>query len=99
MAVWRLRRRVALNCAARRVTVTVARGAASLVEDYMVMRQYEYCRIDGNTSYDDRQDFIDAYNKEGQWTRALLFVPVCTCLPVQWVQWEGALLLAVGSTP
>jgi SWI/SNF-related matrix-associated actin-dependent regulator of chromatin subfamily A member 5 len=32
------------------------------MEDYLVMRKYKYCRIDGNTSYDDRENFIDAYN-------------------------------------
>jgi SWI/SNF-related matrix-associated actin-dependent regulator of chromatin subfamily A member 5 len=33
-----------------------------IMEDYLVMRKYKYCRIDGNTSYDDRENFIDAYN-------------------------------------
>lgn len=28
----------------------------------MVMRQFKYCRIDGNTSYEAREEFIDAYN-------------------------------------
>lgn len=27
------------------------------------MRQFSYCRIDGNTSYEDRESYIDAYNK------------------------------------
>jgi SWI/SNF-related matrix-associated actin-dependent regulator of chromatin subfamily A member 5 len=27
------------------------------------MRQFSYCRIDGNTSYDDREQFIEDYNK------------------------------------
>lgn len=26
------------------------------------MRQFKYCRIDGNTSYEAREEFIDAYN-------------------------------------
>ena len=29
------------------------------------MRQFNYCRIDGNTSYEDRESYIDAYNKPG----------------------------------
>ena len=33
-----------------------------ILEDYLVMRRYPYCRIDGNTSYDDREQFIDDYN-------------------------------------
>lgn len=28
----------------------------------MVMRQFKYCRIDGNTSYEQREEYIDAYN-------------------------------------
>jgi SWI/SNF-related matrix-associated actin-dependent regulator of chromatin subfamily A member 5 len=33
-----------------------------IMEDYLVMRRYSYCRIDGNTSHEDREGFIDAYN-------------------------------------
>ena len=33
-----------------------------ILEDYLVMRQYPYCRIDGNTSYDTREESIDAFN-------------------------------------
>jgi SWI/SNF-related matrix-associated actin-dependent regulator of chromatin subfamily A member 5 len=33
-----------------------------ILEDYMVMRRFLYCRIDGNTSYDDRERMIDEYN-------------------------------------
>jgi SWI/SNF-related matrix-associated actin-dependent regulator of chromatin subfamily A member 5 len=36
-----------------------------IIEDYMMMRQYRYCRIDGDTSYDDREELIDAYNAPG----------------------------------
>ena len=43
-----------------------------ILEDMMAMRAYQYCRIDGNTSYDDRQDFIDAYNAEGSTKFAFL---------------------------
>ena len=35
-----------------------------ILEDFLYMRQYSYCRIDGNTSYEDREAHIDAYNKE-----------------------------------
>lgn len=31
----------------------------------MVMRQFKYCRIDGNTSYEAREEYIDAYNAPG----------------------------------
>mmetsp|Transcript_24578 Transcript_24578/g.50608 ORF Transcript_24578/g.50608 Transcript_24578/m.50608 type:complete len:1255 (-) Transcript_24578:97-3861(-) len=33
-----------------------------ILEDYMHMRGFQYCRIDGNTSYEDREERIDAYN-------------------------------------
>ena len=33
-----------------------------IMEDYMVMRRYKYCRIDGNRSYEEREDSIDAFN-------------------------------------
>ncbi|KAH8090058.1 helicase [Aureococcus anophagefferens] len=33
-----------------------------VLEDFMAMRDYEYCRIDGNTSYEERDDLIEAYN-------------------------------------
>ena len=33
-----------------------------IMEDYMVMRQFKYCRIDGNTNHDLREEYIDAYN-------------------------------------
>jgi SWI/SNF-related matrix-associated actin-dependent regulator of chromatin subfamily A member 5 len=33
-----------------------------IMEDYLVMRRFKYCRIDGNTSYDVREDYIDAFN-------------------------------------
>ncbi len=34
-----------------------------LMEDYLVMRKFNYCRIDGKTSYEDREAYIEAYNK------------------------------------
>ncbi|GMF12236.1 unnamed protein product [Phytophthora lilii] len=34
-----------------------------IMEDFCRMRQYEYCRIDGQTSYEDRESSIDEYNK------------------------------------
>lgn len=33
-----------------------------ILEDFMVMRGYKYCRIDGNTNYDDRENAIDEFN-------------------------------------
>ena len=35
-----------------------------ILEDYVFMRGYGYCRIDGNTSYEDREDRIYSYNAE-----------------------------------
>jgi SWI/SNF-related matrix-associated actin-dependent regulator of chromatin subfamily A member 5 len=34
-----------------------------ILEDFMVMRGYQYCRIDGNTDYDDREKAIDDFNR------------------------------------
>ncbi|ORY83763.1 SNF2 family N-terminal domain-domain-containing protein [Protomyces lactucae-debilis] len=34
-----------------------------IMEDYCFLRQYEYCRIDGQTSHEDRISAIDEYNK------------------------------------
>jgi SWI/SNF-related matrix-associated actin-dependent regulator of chromatin subfamily A member 5 len=36
-----------------------------ILEDYSVMREYAYCRIDGSTAHEDRIAAIDEYNKEG----------------------------------
>lgn len=36
-----------------------------ILEDYMIYRKHKYCRIDGNTSGDDRELAIDGYNAEG----------------------------------
>ncbi|KAL6453020.1 ISW2 ISWI chromatin-remodeling complex ATPase ISW2 [Candida maltosa Xu316] len=33
-----------------------------ILEDYCYFREYEYCRIDGSTSHEDRIDAIDDYN-------------------------------------
>ena len=33
-----------------------------IMEDYLVMRRFQYCRIDGNTTYEVRESYIDAYN-------------------------------------
>lgn len=33
-----------------------------ILEDYMIMRGYQYCRIDGNTTYEDREESIDTFN-------------------------------------
>ncbi|KAF2138477.1 uncharacterized protein K452DRAFT_321050 [Aplosporella prunicola CBS 121167] len=34
-----------------------------ILEDYSVMRNYQYCRIDGSTAHEDRIAAIDEYNK------------------------------------
>ena len=36
-----------------------------ILEDFMVMRGYLYCRIDGNTTHEDREASIDEFNREG----------------------------------
>ena len=36
-----------------------------ILEDFLIMRQYESCRIDGDTTYDEREELIDAYNAPG----------------------------------
>ncbi|EON69503.1 hypothetical protein W97_08763 [Coniosporium apollinis CBS 100218] len=36
-----------------------------ILEDYSVMRGYQYCRIDGSTAHEDRIAAIDDYNKPG----------------------------------
>lgn len=36
-----------------------------ILEDYSVMRGYQYCRIDGGTAHEDRIAAIDEYNKDG----------------------------------
>mmetsp|Transcript_31886 Transcript_31886/g.66859 ORF Transcript_31886/g.66859 Transcript_31886/m.66859 type:complete len:1528 (-) Transcript_31886:307-4890(-) len=33
-----------------------------ILEDFMVMRRYKYCRIDGNTDYETRERSIDEFN-------------------------------------
>ncbi|EWM24038.1 putative chromatin remodelling complex atpase chain, partial [Nannochloropsis gaditana] len=33
-----------------------------ILEDFMYMRGHSYCRIDGNTSYEERENLIDTYN-------------------------------------
>uniref|UniRef100_A0A7S3DQ23 Uncharacterized protein n=1 Tax=Entomoneis paludosa TaxID=265537 RepID=A0A7S3DQ23_9STRA len=35
-----------------------------ILEDFMVMRGYKHCRIDGNTTYEDRESSIENFNKE-----------------------------------
>eukprot|EP00599_Poterioochromonas_sp_BG-1_P014267 CAMPEP_0173160514 /NCGR_PEP_ID=MMETSP1105-20130129/17906_1 /TAXON_ID=2985 /ORGANISM="Ochromonas sp., Strain BG-1" /LENGTH=655 /DNA_ID=CAMNT_0014079465 /DNA_START=39 /DNA_END=2002 /DNA_ORIENTATION=- len=36
-----------------------------ILEDFLHSRGYAYCRIDGNTTYEDREDRIADYNREG----------------------------------
>lgn len=33
-----------------------------ILEDFLIMRGYNYCRIDGNTTYEDRETGIDNFN-------------------------------------
>jgi len=35
-----------------------------ILEDFLFMRKYKYLRIDGGTSYEDREASIDAFNEE-----------------------------------
>eukprot|EP00957_Ditylum_brightwellii_P017612 1326940-Ditylum_brightwellii.AAC.1 len=34
----------------------------NILENYMVMRRFQYCCIDGNTSYELQEESIEAYN-------------------------------------
>jgi len=34
----------------------------SIIEDYMLLRKFTYCRLDGSTKLDDRQDQMDEFN-------------------------------------
>ena len=36
-----------------------------ILEDYCLFRKYKYCRIDGDTSGEDRESQIDDYNAPG----------------------------------
>lgn len=36
-----------------------------ILEDYAALREYEYCRIDGSTPYEERVEAIDSFNGEG----------------------------------
>lgn len=36
-----------------------------ILEDYCFIRKYNYCRLDGQTSGDDRDDMIDRFNEDG----------------------------------
>lgn len=36
-----------------------------ILEDYCIYKKYEYCRIDGSTSHEDRISNIDTFNAEG----------------------------------
>jgi ATP-dependent DNA helicase len=35
-----------------------------IIEDYLIFRQWNYCRIDGSTDIDDRQKEMDVFNAE-----------------------------------
>lgn len=36
-----------------------------LLEDYCWLRNYQYCRLDGQTAHEDRQIAIDEFNRPG----------------------------------
>lgn len=36
-----------------------------MLEDYCWLRRHEYCRLDGNTAHEDRQQSIDEFNRPG----------------------------------
>jgi SWI/SNF-related matrix-associated actin-dependent regulator of chromatin subfamily A member 5 len=36
-----------------------------ILEDYCAFRQYDYCRLDGSTDLDDREEQIDEFTKKG----------------------------------
>uniref|UniRef100_A0A0N5BZ03 Chromatin-remodeling complex ATPase chain Iswi n=1 Tax=Strongyloides papillosus TaxID=174720 RepID=A0A0N5BZ03_STREA len=36
-----------------------------ILSDYCWMKKYDYCRLDGQTSYEDREENIKAFNKPG----------------------------------
>ena len=36
-----------------------------ILEDYMVMRGFKYCRLDGNTDYETREAMIEEFNRKG----------------------------------
>lgn len=36
-----------------------------IMEDYLISKGYQYCRIDGNTTYEEREDRIADFNREG----------------------------------
>lgn len=36
-----------------------------ILEDYCYWRAYEYCRLDGQTAHEDRQESINAFNADG----------------------------------
>jgi hypothetical protein len=46
-----------------------------ILEDYMTLRDFSYCRIDGSTAGEEREDAIQAFNAES--IVLLLFVVVC----------------------
>jgi SWI/SNF-related matrix-associated actin-dependent regulator of chromatin subfamily A member 5 len=36
-----------------------------ILEDYLLSKSFKYCRIDGNTTYEEREDRIYDFNREG----------------------------------
>ncbi|UYV80458.1 SMARCA5 [Cordylochernes scorpioides] len=37
----------------------------NILEDYLLFRGYQYCRLDGQTSFEDRESAIEGFNKKG----------------------------------
>lgn len=48
-----------------RAFVTQMTRLLDILEDYLMFRGYQYCRIDGNTGGDDCDASIDAFNRPG----------------------------------
>jgi len=36
----------------------------NILEDFCVLRKIEYCRLDGNTPLDEREQYIDEFTKK-----------------------------------
>ena len=65
-----------LNTLGHRVLIfTQMTRILDILEDYMHVRGYQYCRIDGNTEYVDREQAIDTFNAPG--SEKFVFLLVC----------------------
>ena len=43
-----------------------------ILEDFCLIRKYEYCRLDGNTDLDDREEAINEFTSPGTSKRVFL---------------------------